>query len=294
MKSGFISLIGRPNVGKSTLINSIIGSKVAIVSKKAQTTRNIIQGIYTDSEAQMVFVDTPGIHKPNDKLGQYLNKQAYYSLADSDVILFLIDITSEVGKGDKFVLEKIKEVKKPVILIINKIDKVSKESLIKKIIDYQSLYDFAEIIPLSALKKNNIKELIKVLKTYLKDEIKYYDDDQITNRSIKFLISEIIREKVFNLTEQEVPHSVTCLVDDITKKNNKLIINASIIVDRESLKKIILGKQGSKIKKIGILSRSDIENLLNREIYLDLHVKTIKNWRDKEKYLSEFGFNEFE
>lgn len=294
MKSGFVSLVGRPNVGKSTLINSLVGSKVAIVSNKSQTTRNNIQGIYNDAETQMVFIDTPGIHKPNNKLGEYLNKQAYYSLSDSDVILFLTDVTKAIGSGDKFVLDKIKEANRPVILVINKIDKISKEELITKISDYNSLYEFADIVPISALKKSNIKELIKVIRTYLKDEIKYYDDNQVTNKSTRFLISEMIREKVFNLTEQEVPHSVTCVVEDISKSKDKYVINASIIVDRESLKKIILGKQGSMIKKIGTLARSDIEELLGSKIYLDLFVKVIKKWRDQERYLKEFGFDEFE
>ena len=294
MKSGFVSIVGRPNVGKSTLINNLVGSKVAIISNKPQTTRNNIQGIYHEQDTEIVFIDTPGIHKPNHKLGQYLNKQAYYSLSDSDVILFLIDASMSLGKGNQFVLDKIKEIKKPVILVINKIDKINKEDLMNKILEYKDLYDFADIVPISALKKDNTKELIKVIKKYLKDEIKYYDDDQITNKSTKFLIAEIIREKVFNLTEEEVPHSVTCLVEHIEKNKNSYVINATIIVDRDSLKKIILGSKGSKIKQIGSLARKDIEQLLGSKVYLDLFVKTIKKWRDKDKYLSEFGFDEFE
>lgn len=294
MKSGFVSIVGRPNVGKSTLINNLIGSKVAIISNKPQTTRNNIQGIYHEEDTQMVFIDTPGIHKPNHKLGEYLNKQAYYSLHDSDVILFLIDASMSLGPGDQFVLEKIKEVNKPVILVINKIDKINKEDLFNKILEYKDLYDFADVVPVSALKCNNVKELIKVIKQYLKDDIKYYADNQITNKPMKFLISEIIREKIFNLTEDEVPHSITCVVEHMEKSKNSYVINATIIVDRDSLKKIILGKHGSKIKKIGILSRKDIEELLGANVYLDLFVKTIKKWRDKEKYLSEFGFDEFE
>lgn len=294
MKSGFVSIVGRPNVGKSTLINNLVGTKVAIISNKPQTTRNNIQGIYHDSETQMVFIDTPGIHKPSHKLGEYLNKQAYYSLHDSDVILFLIDASMSLGKGDEFVLNKIKEVNKPVILVINKIDKINKEDLFNKILEYKDLYDFVDVVPVSALKSNNTKELIKVIKKYLKDDFKYYDDDQVTNKPIKFLISEMIREKIFNLTEDEVPHSITCIVEHMEKNKNNYVINATIIVDRDSLKKIILGKQGSKIKQIGILARKDIEELLGGTVYLDLFVKTIKKWRDKEKYLSEFGFDEFE
>lgn len=294
MKSGFVSIVGRPNVGKSTLINNLVGSKIAIISNKPQTTRNNIQGIYHDDDTQMVFIDTPGIHKPNHKLGEFLNKQAYYSLHDSDVILFLIDASMSLGPGDQFVLEKIKEVNKPVILVINKIDKINKEDLFNKILEYKDLYNFSDVVPVSALKKNNVKELIKVIKQYLTDDVKYYDDNQITNKPIKFLISEIIREKIFNLTEDEVPHSITCIVEHMEKNKNSYVINATIIVDRDSLKKIVLGKHGSKIKQIGVSARQDIEELLGTKVYLDLFVKTIKKWRDKEKYLSEFGFDEFE
>lgn len=293
MKSGFVSLIGRPNVGKSTLLNSLVGKKVAITSNKPQTTRNIIQGIYNDDETQIVFVDTPGIHKPKYKLGKYLNKQAYYSIGDVDVILFLVDAKEELGSGDLYVLEKIKEANKPVILVINKIDKITKEEILLKIDQYKDLYPFSEIVPLSALKHDNTNTLINVLRNYLPDNIKYYSESDYTNKSLEFLISEIVREKVFNLTEEEVPHSVTCVVEQLTKEKNNYSINVAIIVDRDSLKKIIIGKQGSKIKEIGIQSRKDLEELLNGKVYLDLFVKTIKKWRDREKYLQEFGFDDF-
>lgn len=294
MKSGFVGLIGRPNVGKSTLINSIVGKKVAITSNKPQTTRNIIQGIYNDEETQIVFVDTPGIHKPTHKLGKVLNKQAYYSINDVDVLLFLIDGSQNLGPGDKYIIEKLKEQNKPVILIINKIDKFNKEQLILKINEYKDLYDFNEIIPISALKKNNINTLIKVLRNYLPDNIKYYEEGTISNKTIPFMISEIVREKIFNLTEEEVPHSITCITESIKSDKTSANINVAIIVDRDSLKKIIIGKQGNKIKEIGISSRKDIEQLINKKVYLELFVKTIKKWRDKEKYLQEFGYNDFE
>lgn len=294
MRSGFVSLVGRPNVGKSTLLNSIIGKKVAITSDKPQTTRNIIQGIYNEKDTQIVFVDTPGIHKPNHKLGTYLNKQAYYSIDDVDVILFLVDATQKLGTGDEFVLERIKSANKPVILIINKIDKLEKEEIISKINEYKDLYDFKEIIPVSALKKDNIKEVVKVLKNYLPDSFQFYDENTITNKSTEFLISEIIREKAFELTEEEIPHSITCYVENTEKHNNALNIQGVIVVDRDSIKRIIIGKQGSKIKEIGIRARKDIEELLGKKVYLELYVKTIKKWRDKEKYLQEFGFNDFE
>lgn len=293
MKSGFVSLVGRPNVGKSTLLNSIIGKKVAITSNKPQTTRNIIEGIYNDKDTQIVFVDTPGIHKPKYKLGKYLNKQAYYSINDVDIVVLLVDGSEELGKGDLYIIEKLKEVNKPVILVINKIDKIKKEDILLKIAEYKDLYPFKEIVPLSALKKDNIKTLVDVLTKYLPDNIKYFDDDTYTNKQLEFLVSEIVREKVFNLTKEEVPHSVTCVVEQIKKEKNNYSINVAIIVDRDSLKKIIIGKQGNMIKEIGIEARKDLEELLENKVYLELFVKTIKDWRDKEKYLQEFGFKDF-
>lgn len=294
MKSGFVGLIGRPNVGKSTLINNIIGTKIAIISNKPQTTRNIIQGIYNDEDSQIVFVDTPGIHKPNHKLGQYLNKQAYYSIDDVDVIMMLTDVSEPLGAGDKYVIEKLKEVNKPVILILNKIDKIPREKILTKIVEYKDLYNFSEIIPISALTSINVDDVIKTCKKYLPESIKFFDDDTITNKSNKFLISEMIREKIFLLTEEEVPHSTSCYIEKIEKSKNSLNIIATIVVDRDSLKRIIIGKQGAMIKKIGTMARYDIEQLLKKKVYLDLHVRTIEKWRDKEKYLSEFGYNEFE
>lgn len=294
MKSGFVSLVGRPNVGKSTLVNSIIDKKIAITSNKPQTTRNIIQGIYNEDDTQIVFVDTPGIHKPNHKLGKYLNRQAYYSIDDVDIILMLVDGSEALGGGDKYVIERFKEINKPVILVINKIDKLSNEDIMKKIIEYKDLYDFKEIIPLSALKKKNIDTLLKVLKEYLPDSVKYYGDQDITNKPIDFVLAEIIREKVFNLTDEEVPHSITCVIDSIEYGKTSDKINASIIVDRDSLKKIIIGARGSRIKEIGTKARIEIEDLLGKKVYLEIFVKTVKKWRDKEKYLSEFGFNDFE
>ena len=293
MKSGFIGLVGRPNVGKSTLLNSIIGRKVAITSNKPQTTRNNIQGIYTDGDYQMVFVDTPGIHKPKHKLGKVLNKQAFFSINDVDIILFLVDITEKLGPGDKFIIEMFKNINKPVILILNKIDKLPKEEILIKIDEYKDLYNFDEIVPVSALKRENVSHLIDVLKKYLPDKIRYFDDNTITNVDVTFMISEYIREKVLELTNEEVPHSTTCIVENIEEDNNTIIINASIIVDRDNLKKIIIGKNGSMIKEIGIRARKDIEELLNKKVYLDLFVKVIPKWRDKDKILNEIGFKDF-
>ena len=293
MHAGFVSFVGRPNVGKSTLINQIIGTKIAITSDKPQTTRNIIQGIYNDNGTQIVFVDTPGIHKPSNKLGQILNKGAYYSIDDVDIVCLLIDAKSGLGKGDKYIIEKLKNINKPVILIINKIDGLSKDEIFLKINEYKDLYNFAEIIPVSALKNKNIDTLIKVIKNYLPDNIKYFEDDTITNRSISFMISEIVREKILWLTKEEVPHSVTCLTEKIIKDKDKHIINVAIIVDRDALKRIIIGKNGTMIKKIGTLAREDLEKLFKTKIYLELYVKTIEKWRDREKYLTEFNFNDF-
>lgn len=292
MKSGFVSLIGRPNVGKSTLLNAIIGKKIAITSNTAQTTRNIIQGIYNEDDLQIVFVDTPGIHKPQNKLGQVLNKQAYYSLNDVDVILFLIDITQPLGNGDKFILEKLKDVNIPVILVINKIDKIPYDNILPKIEEYKDLFPFKEIVPVSATKSKNIEELIKAISNYLTDDIKYYDDNIITNVSTTFSISELIREKVLYHTKEEVPHSVTCIVEDISEDKNSIRVIASIIVDRENLKKILIGKSGNMIKKIGTESRKDIEDLLNKKVYLDLQVKVIANWRDKDQFLNQLGYKD--
>ena len=295
MKSGFVGLIGRPNVGKSTLMNHVIGKKIAITSNKPQTTRNIIQGIYNDDNSQIIFVDTPGIHKPNHKLGKYLNKQAYYSIDDVDIVLMLVDASQPLGPGDKFIIERLQNVDKPVILIINKIDKLTRDELMEKIVEYKDLYDFKEIIPVSALKKKNVNEVVKVLKEYLPDSVKFYGDHDITNKSMEFLLGEIIREKVFELTEEEVPHSLTCYIEHVEKnKNNNYVLNGVIVVDRDSLKSIIIGKQGRMIKEIGMRARKDMEELLGRKVYLELYVKVIKKWRDREKYLSEFGFNEFE
>ena len=289
MKSGFVSIIGRPNTGKSTLLNTLVNSKIAIVSDVAGTTRNSIHGVYNDKDTQIVLVDTPGIHKPVDKLGKELNKEAYNSLDDIDVILFLVDASSGFGKGDKFIINALKNIEVPVILILNKIDKMNDEQIMSSINTYKDLYDFAEIIPISALKNDNVDRLIKVLKTYLNDNVKYYDDGIITNASKYFLASEFVREKILSLTNDEVPHSVTCVTTSYQEKTNIVNISVDIIVSRASLKKIIIGKHGSMLKEIGSRARVDIENRLGKQVYLELYVKTIENWRDKERYLKEFG-----
>lgn len=293
MKSGFIALVGRPNVGKSTLLNAIMGRKIAITSDKPQTTRNIIQGIYTDDDSQMIFIDTPGIHKPKNRLGKILNKEAYISMDDVDIILFLVDITENLGKGDKFIIDLFKNTSKPVILVINKIDRLPKSEILHKIEEYKDLYDFDEIVPVSAVKGDNIDRLISVLKGKLTDNIKYYEDDVVTNVSNSFMISEIIREKILELTHEEVPHSVNVVTEDISYDKDVVNIKAMIVIDRENLKRIIIGKQGTMIKEIGRRARIEIEELLGKKVYLELFVKVIEKWRDREKYLNEIGYKDF-
>ena len=291
MKSGFVSLIGRPNVGKSTLLNTIINQKIAITSDKPQTTRNVIQGIYTDDEYQIVFIDTPGIHKPINKLGKVLNKEAQAETKDVDAILFLVDGSTGLGEGDKRIISTFTS-DQPVLLVINKIDKITKDQLLKVITDYKDLFDFAEIIPISAAGKNNIDELINTVKKYITEVGMYFSPDEITSSSMSFLASEFVREKLFRLTEEEIPHTITCVTTKFEEKKDLIEINVDIIVDRDNIKKIIIGKQGSLLKTVGIQARHDIEMLTGKKVYLELYVKTVKNWRDKEKYLHELGFNE--
>ncbi len=294
MRSGFVSFVGRPNVGKSTLLNSILGKRVAITSDKPQTTRNMIQGIYNDKDTQIVFVDTPGIHKPKSKLGRVLNKQAYFTINDVDIVIMVVDIAEKIGTGDKFVIDILKNIEdKPVFLVINKIDKLPKEEILKKIDEYQKLYDFAEIIPVSARKKDNTDRLLEVIKNYLPDNIKYFDDTTITSSSPSFIISEFIREKVLDLTSEEVPYAVTVVVDSLEEDERTMSIAATVVVDRENLKKIIIGKNGSMIKEIGIRSRKEIETYFNKRVYLELFVKVVPKWRDKEKFLNMIGYKDF-
>ena len=293
MKSGFVSIIGRPNVGKSTLLNTLVNQKIAITSDKAQTTRNVIQGVYNEPDYQIVFVDTPGIHKPVNKLGRVLNKQSYSFIKDVDVVLFVIDAKEGIGRGDMWIMENLEKTEAPVILVINKIDKISDEEILMTIAEYKDLFPFAEIVPASALKKDNISRLIEVIKKYLTDDIKYFDDEIITSSSISFMVCEIVREKLLNVTAEEVPHSLTCHCVKYEEKKDIVNIMVDIVVDRDSIKKIVIGKNGSRLKEIGSLAREEIEEWTQKKVYLELFVKTIKNWKDKEKYLSELGFLDF-
>ncbi len=294
MRSGFVSLIGRPNVGKSTLLNTLINEKIAITSNKAQTTRNIIQGVYNEEGYQIVFMDTPGIHKPQGKLGRILNKESYSLTKDVDVILFVIDASTGIGNGDKFIMETLKNTKSPVILVMNKIDLISDERLLLMINEYKDYFNFSDIVPISAMKNDNVNRLIEVIKNYLKDDVMYFDPHTKTSNSIYFMISELVREKLLHVTIEEVPHSLTCITTNFEEEKDLVRVSVDIIVDRDSIKKIVIGKRGERLKKVGTLARREIEEMVKKKVYLELYVRTIKNWRDKDKCLKELGFNEFD
>ena len=291
MKSGFVSIVGRPNVGKSTLLNKLLNQKIAITSDKVGTTRNTIYGIYNDEDSQIVFVDTPGINKATSKLGEVLNNKAYSSF-DNDLVLFLVDIASGFGPNDNRILNRLKEDNKDVILVLTKVDKIKKDKLYDEIIKLKDLYNFLDIVPISSIKSINTTELIEVIKKYLKDDVKYFDDDVITNVSEKFLVGEIIREKILILTKEEVPHAVTCIVENMEFKKDKCYINACIVVGRDNLKGIIIGKNGQMLKKVGTMAREEIEVLLGKKVYLELFVKVIENWRQKPNLFEELGISE--
>ena len=295
MKSGFVSIVGRPNVGKSTLLNSLLESKIAITSHVSGTTRNIIEGIYNDDESQIVFIDTPGIHKPVNKLGSIMNNQAYHIIDEVDTIIFMVDATKPFGKGDNFVLNRVKDLNKPVLLVLNKIDLIkNKKELLKTIQEYSELYDFSEIIPVSSLRNNNIEELLNTINKYLPREGLLYDKDKVTNIGRDFYIAEVVREKLLRFTKDEIPHTVTCVTESFEEDDRIADIGVLIIVDRENLKKIIIGKNGQMLKKVGTYAREDIEEFLGKQVNLKTYVKVIDNWREKDKFLRELGFYEID
>jgi GTPase len=293
-KSGFISIIGRPNVGKSTLLNNVIGQKIAIMSDKAQTTRNKIQGVFTDNESQMIFIDTPGIHKPKHKLGDFMMKTALNTLNEVDVILFVVNAEEKLGRGEEYILERLNETSNPVFLVINKIDQVHPDKLFNIIEQYKDEYQFAEIIPISALQGNNVPTLLEQIKRYIPEGPMFYPADQVTDHPERFIITELIREKALHLTREEIPHSVAVVIDVLEKRDsgNAVYVQASIIVERSSQKGIIIGKQGKMLKEIGKRARHDIEALLGSKVFLELWVKVQKDWRNKMLHLKDFGFNE--
>jgi GTPase len=295
-KSGFVSIIGRPNVGKSTFLNRVIGQKIAIMSDKPQTTRNKIQGVYTTDDAQIIFIDTPGIHKPKHKLGDFMMKVAENALKEVDLILFMINAEEGFGRGDAFIIERLKKINTPVFLVINKIDQVHPDDLLPLIEQYKSLHEFAEIVPISALQGNNIETLIEQIKKYLPEGPQYYPADQVTDHPERFIIAELIREKALHLTREEVPHSIAVVIDAIERRQDSstVYVSATIIVERDSQKGIIIGKQGRMLKEIGQRARVDIEALLGSKVFLELWVKVQKDWRNKLSQLRDFGFREDE
>jgi len=293
-RSGFVSIIGRPNVGKSTFLNRIIGQKIAIMSDKPQTTRNKVQGVLTTDDAQVVFIDTPGIHTPNSKLGDFMMKAAMNALQEVDVILFMVNAAENFGKDEQFIVEKLKKSTTPIFLVINKIDLIHPDQLLEKIESYKDKLDFAEIIPISSLEGNNVDRLTQTVKKYLPEGPQYYPADQVTDHPERFIICELIREKALHLTREEIPHSIAVVMDKLEKRENSSTIHimATIIVERDSQKGIIIGKRGSMLKEIGQRARVDIENLLGNKVYLELWAKVQKDWRNKMGQLRDIGFRD--
>lgn len=290
-KSGFVAVVGRPNVGKSTLINALIKDKIVIVSDKAQTTRNRITCVYTDQKKQIVFLDTPGIHKPKHKLGEYMVDAAQESLKEVDAVLFVVAGNEKRGPGDNFIIEKLKTVNVPVFLIINKIDMMDEDEILKVIINYKDAYPFAEIIPISAKENKNTDKLLSVIGSKMPEGPQYFPEDMVTDQPERLIVAEIVREKIFLETRDEIPHSVAVEVDEMkTRDNGMMYVRCTIFCERDSQKGIIVGKRGVLLKKIGADARIDIERLLATKVYLELWVKVKKDWRNKSGALSEFGY----
>ena len=292
-KSGFVSIIGRPNVGKSTFVNRVIGHKIAILSDKAQTTRNKIQGVMTRDDAQIIFIDTPGIHKPKHKLGDYMMRVAKNTLSEIDAIMFMVNVNEDIGRGDEYIMEMLKNVKTPIFLVLNKIDLVHPDTMMPKIEQYQSYMDFTDIIPISALEGLNVDHFIDVLKSFLPEGPKYYPDNQISDHPEQFVVSEIIREKILHLTSEEIPHAIGVNVDRMIKEDeDRVRIEATIYVERDSQKGIVIGKGGKKLKEVGKRARRDIEMLLGSKVYLELWVKVQRDWRNKVNFIRQIGYVE--
>ena len=291
--SGFVAILGRPNVGKSTFLNRVVGQKIAIMSDKAQTTRNKIQGIYTEDNAQIVFIDTPGIHKPHSRLGDFMVESALSTLNEVDAVLFMVNATQKRGRGDDFIIERLKNVKKPIYLVINKIDQIHPDKLLQIMDDYRNTLDYAEVFPISALEGNNCPELIESLVNTVPEGPQYYPADQITDHPERFIAGELIREKVLELTREEVPHSVAVVVDRIHREDDeKVLVQATIVVERNSQKGIIIGKGGKMLKQIGVKARKDIELMLGDKVYLELWVKVQPNWKDRQIDLQALGYKQ--
>lgn len=293
-KSGFVSIVGRPNVGKSTLMNNVVGEKIAIMSDKPQTTRNTIQAVYTDEEAQVVFLDTPGIHKPKNKLGEFMVKSATDAFKNVDLVLFVVDESKKIGPGDRKIIDDLKNIKTPVVLVLNKIDQLNEEELFDLMKMYNAEGVFEQIVPISALKGRNINELLKVIKSHLEDGPQYFPDYMITDQPERVLVSELIREKVLHYIHDEVPHGVAVEIERMKSRKDKEIVDISAVIycERDSHKGIIIGKNGRKLKGIGKSARADIELLLGSQANLQLWVKVKENWRNLQNYVSNFGYTE--
>ena len=293
-KSGFVSIVGRPNVGKSTLMNNVVGEKIAIMSDKPQTTRNTIQAVYTDEDCQIVFLDTPGIHKPKNKLGEFMVKSATDAFKNVDLVLFVVDDSKKIGPGDRKIIEDLKGIKTPVILVLNKIDKLEEAELFELMHLYSKEEVFKEIVPISALKGRNVNELLKVIGNYLQEGPKYFPDYMITDQPERVLVSELIREKVLHYLNDEVPHGVAVEVERMKSRQDKDIVDISAVIycERDSHKGIIIGKNGRKLKGIGKSAREDMELLLGSKINLQLWVKVKENWRNLQNYITDFGYND--
>ena len=290
-KSGFIAVIGRPNVGKSTLINSLIGQKIAIMSDKPQTTRNRILCVLTQPDAQIVFLDTPGIHKPKHKLGEYMVRAAENTLKEVDAIFFVVDATEKLGPGERYILERLQATKKPVILVVNKLDLIEKEQVLPIISNYTDKHPFAGVVPISAKEKTNLESLLAEVKKYLPEGPQYYPEDMVTDQPERLIVAELVREKVLQLTREEIPHAIAIDVDEMTTRANEdVYIRATIYVERDSQKGIVIGSKGTLLKEIGALARKDIEALLGSKVYLDLWVKVKKDWRNRDSILKGLGF----
>lgn len=295
-KSGFISIIGRPNVGKSTFMNKVLGQKIAIMSDKPQTTRNKVQGVYTKDNAQMIFIDTPGIHKPKHELGEHMMKVARNTLRETEVILFLVNVAEEIGRGDEFIIDMLKNTTTPIILVLNKIDLVHPDQLIEQIDVYKDKLNFSDIVPISALQGNNIERLLEVIESHLPPGPMYYPADRVTDHPEHFIVSELIREKALHLTSQEIPHAIGVEVEKMKAENegDKVHVQATIFVERESQKGMVIGKGGKMLKEIGKLARVDIEHLLGSKVYLELWVKVQKDWRNKKNFIRGLGYKDDE
>ena len=290
-KSGFVAVIGRPNVGKSTLINSLIGQKIAIMSDKPQTTRNKILCVLSQPDAQIIFIDTPGIHKPKHKLGEYMVSAAENTLKEVDVILFVVDASEDLGAGEMYILERLRNTKKPVVLVVNKIDKIDKQQILPTISRYADRYNFIGVVPISAKQNTNLDYLVDEIKKHLEEGPQYYPNDMVTDQPERLIAAELIREKVLHLTREEIPHAIAVDLEEMSRReNDDVYIRATVYVERDSQKGIVIGARGALLKEIGALARTDIEHLLGSKVYLDLWVKVKKDWRNRDGILRGLGY----